>query len=88
MNRKSAYIAAGALALLATGPVLAQPGPEAEGPSAAIARNNANWAEWEADKRVTEGDYDGAVQAQARADADRRAAQRMDAYARAPDPKR
>ncbi len=88
MNRTFAHAAAGVLGLLATGSGVAQTNRPPSSPSAAIARNDAEWAEWQADKRLTEGDYDGAIQSQGRADADRRAAARMDAYARGADPRR
>jgi hypothetical protein len=44
-------------------------------------QNEARWAEWEAQARITDGDYDGAVRAEQQADADRREA---DTLARAP----
>ena len=41
-----------------------QPPPDGQG-----ARNEAGWAQQEAERRATTGDYDGAVQAQREADA-------------------
>lgn len=41
-------------------------------PAASVDRNEARWADWEAQSRITEGDYDGAAQAQKQADAARR----------------
>lgn len=40
--------------------------------------DEARWAEWEAQSRITDGDYDGAVQAHQQADAERRDAERRD----------
>ncbi|HQT78699.1 MAG TPA: hypothetical protein PLD10_16715 [Rhodopila sp.] len=51
----------------------------AAAPPAAMAdRNEARWAEWEADARIADGDYEGAVQAEAQARIDRRRADRED----------
>ncbi len=57
------------------------PGPER--PAAAADRDEARWADWEAQSRIEDGDYDGAVQAQKKADTDRREADRQDSLARA-----
>lgn len=57
-------------------------------PSVDAVRKSARWAEVEADRRIAEGDYEGAVQAQAQADADRRAAARLETFARGPDGRR
>jgi hypothetical protein len=45
-------------------------------------RDAARWAELEAQARVTDGDYDGAIQAQAQADADQHAAAQQEKLAR------
>jgi hypothetical protein len=49
-------------------------GPAATDPDPAAARNQAGWADREAQARITDGDYDGALQAQRQANADRRVA--------------
>jgi hypothetical protein len=41
------------------------------------AQNEADWAALEAERRATDGDYDGAVQAQQQAERDQRAADRL-----------
>ena len=46
-------------------------------PPAERAQNEAGWAQQEAERRATDGDYDGAVQAQREADALRAQANRM-----------
>ena len=72
-------------------PASAEPGaagPGAGGSGAADAgeaaanRDAARWAELEAQARITEGDYDGAVQAEQRADVERRKADRTQLMAR------
>jgi hypothetical protein len=57
----------------------ARPDPPAPGASADADRNAARWDEWDAQARITEGDYDGAVQAARQADADRQQADRQEA---------
>jgi hypothetical protein len=57
-------------------------------PSVNAARKSARWAEVEADRRIADGDYEGAVQAQAQADADKRAAARLETFARTTDGRR
>jgi hypothetical protein len=56
--------------------------PPGIGPSASADRNEANWADWDAQARITEGDYDGAVQAAKRAEAKRQQADREELAAR------
>jgi hypothetical protein len=68
------------LLLLAAVPAVAE-GSSAETNPAAD-RNQARWAEWEAQARITDGDYDGAVQAERQADSDRDAADRQEAIDR------
>jgi hypothetical protein len=63
-------------------PVLAQPIGPATDASVVDARNEARWAELEAQSRIIEGDYEGAVHAQQQADAARRTADRLEAFAR------
>ena len=70
------------LFMLVASPVLAKPGPDNASP-AAVDRNEADWAEREAQARITDGDYDGAVRAHGQADADRHEAERYEAMARA-----
>jgi len=71
-------------------PAFAEPravDPSATDPSAAAAdRNDARWAELEAQARITDGDYDGAVQAEQQANADRHNADRHELMAR-PSPR-
>ena len=55
----------------------------AANPAVDVARNAARWAEIEAQERITEGDYEGAVRAQEQADAERRSAERLEASDRA-----
>ena len=57
-------------------------GPAAD-PAVDVARNAARWAELEAQGRITEGDYEGAVRAQEQADMERRSAERLEASQRA-----
>ena len=57
-------------------------GPAAN-PAADVARNAARWAELEAQARITEGDYEGAVRAQEHADIERRSAEQLEASERA-----
>lgn len=57
-------------------------GPAAN-PAADVARNAARWAELEAQGRMTEGDYEGALRAQEQADIERRSAERLEATQRA-----
>ena len=67
------------LSLLAMGAAIA--GSPANRPSLSTERDEARWADWEAQARITDGDYDGAVQAQQRADAQRRAVEEREAAA-------
>ncbi|WP_428486401.1 hypothetical protein [Rhodopila sp.] len=46
-------------------------------PPAQIERDQARWADQEAQRRVTDGDYDGAVQAHRQAEKDLRDAERQ-----------
>jgi hypothetical protein len=70
--------------------LLAMPGlawsdpPRSRPPETAAAadRNEAQWADWDAQARVTDGDYDGAVQAERQAEADRRDADHQEVLAR------
>jgi len=73
------------LLMLAAVPGFAQPGPEHTTlPTAAAEdRSRAGWADWEAQSRIIEGDYDGAVQAEQQAAAVRHEADRQDMLARA-----
>jgi hypothetical protein len=65
-------------------PGLAQSASPETSPSTANAeRNDARWADWEAQGRIAEGDYDGAVQAKQQADAVRAKADREELAARA-----
>lgn len=76
--------ALGALSLLIAAPACAQTmGPAA--PAAAVERNKASWAEMEAERLATDGDYDGAAAAQAQADNARHMAERLEADAKAPE---
>jgi hypothetical protein len=65
---------------LAAVPAFAEPSSVETNPAAV--RNEAGWAEWEAQARITDGDYDGAVQAERQADVDRDAADRQEAIDR------
>jgi hypothetical protein len=62
-------------------PAAACPDPTNISPSAKPGYNEANWADWDAQARMTEGDYDGAVQAKQQADAARKAAEERAAQA-------
>jgi hypothetical protein len=80
-------------AVLSTMPASADPGsvdPSAAGSSLAVQgaadRNTARWAELEAQARITDGDYDGAIQAERQADAERRKADYHQLIARPPHP--
>lgn len=65
-------------------PAFGQPiGPAAD-PAVDAARREATWADLEARRRISDGDYEGAVRAQAQADANRRAAERLETFARMP----
>jgi hypothetical protein len=68
------------LALVAA-QALAEPGPIVPNP-ATDDRNQASWADLEAQARIADGDYDGAVQAKQQADTDRRKADRYEMMAR------
>ncbi len=57
--------------------VPARSDPSTVRPSAATATNEANWADWDAQARVTDGDYDGAVQAAQQARAARQQAEKL-----------
>jgi hypothetical protein len=41
--------------------------------------NESRWADWDAEARITDGDYDGAVQAERQANAARKAADESNA---------
>jgi hypothetical protein len=62
---------------------VARADPPGVGPNASAARNEAYWADWDAQARITEGDYDGAVQAEKLAEAKRQQADREELAARA-----
>jgi hypothetical protein len=68
--------------ILALLPVGARPDPSDLTPSARPEYNEANWADWDAQARMTDGDYDGAVQAEQRAAAARKAVEERAAQAR------
>jgi hypothetical protein len=59
-------------------------GADAVRPEAAVTsdRDDARWAELEAQARVTDGDYDGAIQAQQQADSELHAAAQQEMLAR------
>ncbi|WP_428489977.1 hypothetical protein [Rhodopila sp.] len=61
----------------AAGPSTADPGA-----AAAADRDAARWAELEAQARITDGDYDGAVQAEQQASTERLRAERYQLMAR------
>lgn len=70
------------LLLLMVTPVVAQPEPSDISPAVSADRNEAAWADWEAQSRMTDGDYDGAVEAQRQADVKRQEADRQEMLAR------
>jgi hypothetical protein len=72
------------LLFLIAAPSCAQAEPADIRPGVSADQNEARWAEWEAQARITDGDYDGAVQAEQQADAVRREAERRETLARAP----
>ena len=59
------------LLMLAVLPGLAAAEAPGISPSAAIDRNQAKWADLEAQARITDGDYEGALQAERQAQAAR-----------------
>jgi hypothetical protein len=65
-----------ALMLLAL-PTIAYPDPPTTNPSPATEYNEANWADWDAQARIAEGDYDGAIQAEQQAKATRKQADEL-----------
>ena len=70
----------------------AYPDPPNVGAAANSRSNEAAWADWDAQARITDGDYDGAVQAeqrakQARQEADQVAARTPSAAPRPTPPK-
>ena len=71
------------LVLLCALPAWAQPTQPgiAPAPRPSTDRDEARWAQWEAEARITDGDYDGAVQAAQQAEAERQKAQQADAAA-------
>ncbi len=74
------------LCLVIAAPAVGQTtGPATPAPSVDIERNKARWADIEAQRRITDGDYEGAVRAQSQADSDRRAAARLENFARGPE---
>lgn len=81
MRAAVAFYALSCLPVLALGmPACGQPEAPSTSPSVDAARRSARWAEYEADRRLTYGDYEGAFRAQARADSDRRAAERLEKF--------
>jgi hypothetical protein len=70
--------------LLAVAPGFARPDPPGISPAATAEREAARWAEWEAQARITDGDYDGAIQAQQQAQADRWEVARQEMLANPP----
>jgi hypothetical protein len=62
-------------------PAAARSDPTNTSPSAKPESNEASWADWDAQARMTDGDYDGAVQAKQKADAARKAAEERAAQA-------
>jgi hypothetical protein len=58
--------------------------PDTRPSNAATNRNEARWADREAEARIVEGDYDGAVQAKQQADSARAKAEQQELAARAP----
>jgi hypothetical protein len=70
------------LLMLVGMPTVARSDPSQAGPAAATDRDQARWADWEAQARMTEGDYDGAIQAEQQADSDRRESDRLEILAR------
>ena len=71
------------LALISV-PCLGQPVRSDDSAAAADERSAARWADQEAESRMIEGDYDGAVQANQQADAARNEGQQQDRLARPP----
>jgi hypothetical protein len=65
----------------------AHPGSAAPSPTPAD-RNETRWAEWEAQARITDGDYDGAVQAEQQANVTRHEADRPEIVRPSNDRKR
>jgi hypothetical protein len=70
------------LLMLVAMPTVARSDASQAGPAAAADRDEARWADWEAQARITEGDYDGAIQAEQQADTDRRESVRLEMLAR------
>jgi hypothetical protein len=64
----------------------AYPDPPNIGASANSKYNEADWADWDAQARITEGDYDGAVQAEQRAKEARQQADQVAARTPSPPP--
>lgn len=73
-----------ALLMVLVTPTFGRPEPSVSS-SAAAASSDARWAEWEAQSRITDGDYDGAIQAEQQAQADRRQAERRRLPDRSPN---
>ncbi|MGD0102953.1 MAG: hypothetical protein ABSC06_02825 [Rhodopila sp.] len=71
------------LALISV-PCLGQPVRPDDSAPAAGERNAARWADREAQSRMIEGDYDGAIQANQQADADRNELEQQERLARSP----
>ncbi len=65
-------------------PGFGQPERPGVSPSVSAGRHEADWAEWEAQARITDGDYDGAVQAERQAAAERKKAEQRELAERAP----
>jgi hypothetical protein len=66
-----------AILTLALLPASAYPNPPDISPKARTQYEAADWAEWDAQARITQGDYDSAVQAQQHATATRKRADQL-----------
>jgi hypothetical protein len=66
-----------AILTLALLPASAHPNPPDISPAARTQYDQADWAEWDAQAHVTQGDYDTAVQAEQHAAAARRQADQL-----------
>jgi hypothetical protein len=70
------------LVMLASLPGFTRAEPAGMAPAAFADSNEARWADWEAQARITDGNYDGAIQAQEQANTDRREAKHQEMLAR------
>jgi hypothetical protein len=70
------------LLMLLAFPNFARSDPSDLSLAATANRDEARWADWEAQARITDGDYDGALQAEQQAEADRHEADRQEMLAR------